>query len=341
MKLSDLILYRNQLQDQSLIPSFEATEHKFKEVMATISQFGEFASPTHQLEQDFQRLQSEFQSVESSLDQVKASVKRSIEILEPAYFQQSYQVYEHTINSHRQYGIYDQQRIEQDINIENYNKKVNHHILVNRQLAPTPEAKKIYRARVAMSASWEYPGMIIHPGLEPFILDMVGLDPLYLVDERHDLLKPCMQQFPESYQQRLRPYIIDEFADRPLLEKLPNQQFGVILAYNYFNYRPFELIKKYLMEIYTKLRPGGVLICTYNDCDRSAAVQLVENHFACYTPGFLIISLAESLGFEIVFKHHENGASTWAEFKKPGQRTTLRGGQTLAKILSKPVAKSK
>lgn len=341
MKLSDLILYRNQLQAQSLVPSSEATDHKFREVLATISQFGEFASPTHQLEQDFQQIQSCFQNFESSLDQIKASVKRSIEELEPSYFQQSYQVYEHTINSHKQYGIYDQQRILEDINIENYNNEVNHHILVNRQLSTTPETKKIYRARVAMASSWEYPGMIIHPGLEPFILDMVSLDPLYLVDERHDLLKPCMRQFPEIYQQRLRPYIIDEFADRPILEKLPDQQFGVVLAYNYFNYRPFELIKKYMMEIYSKLRPGGVFICTYNDCDRSAAVQLVEKQFACYTPGFLIVSLAESLGFETVFTHHENGASTWTEFKKPGQRTTQRGGQTLAKILPKQLAKSK
>jgi hypothetical protein len=33
---------------------------------------------------------------------------------------------------------------------------------------------------------------------------------------------------------------------------------------------------------------------------------------------------------------HLDGASTWIEVVKPGELTSLRGGQSLAKIVAKP-----
>jgi hypothetical protein len=104
------------------------------------------------------------------------------------------------------------------------------------------------------------------------------------------------------------------------------------LVYNYFNYRPFEVIKRYLIEIYQKLKPGGILIMTFNDCDRVSAVKLVENKFCSYTPGYLVRELGESLGYEIEFSWNDPGPSTWIEFKKPGTLNSIRGGQALAKI---------
>ena len=164
---------------------------------------------------------------------------------------------------------------------------------------------------------------------------MVGLDPLYLVDTHYDLLTPCMEKYPEAYQRRLRPYVINERATVPILHKIPDNQFGACLVYNFFNFRPLEVIKRYLEEILQKLRPGGTLIMTINDCDRDKGVMLVEQHYTCYTPGYLIINLAQSLGYELVIKWHDDGPSTWIELKRPGDLTSLRGGQTLAKIMPK------
>ena len=50
---------------------------------------------------------------------------------------------------------------------------------------------------------------------------------------------------------------------------------------------------------------------------------------------------AHHVGFEETFCYHDDGPNTWIEFRKPGESTSLRGGQTLAKILPKPVAESK
>jgi hypothetical protein len=136
----------------------------------------------------------------------------------------------------------------------------------------------------------------------------------------------------------LRPYVIREDQDQNILWQLPNNQFGVVLAWNYFNYRPFEVIRQYLTEIYTKLHPSGKLLMTYNDCDRWPGVVAVESSAGLYTPGSLIQSFAESLGFEQTFTYNNNGPWTWVEFTKPGEWDSLRGGQALAKILPKPVA---
>ena len=76
---------------------------------------------------------------------------------------------------------------------------------------------------------------------------------------------------------------------------------------------------------------------TFNDCDRSSAVLHVESMFCTYTPGYLIYELANTIGYEIEFVWHDNREITWVEFKKPGQLETLKGGQTLAKIVSKPL----
>jgi hypothetical protein len=113
------------------------------------------------------------------------------------------------------------------------------------------------------------------------------------------------------------------------------------LSFYLFNFRPLEIIKKYLTEIYKKLKPGGVLIMTINDCDREKAVRLVENYFACYTPGYLILDLVQSMGFEVISTWNNDGPSTWIELRNTGTLTSLRGGQTLAKIVSKDVANSK
>jgi hypothetical protein len=128
--------------------------------------------------------------------------------------------------------------------------------------------------------------------------------------------------------------VINE-ADEHILSALPNDQFGLIFAYNYFNFRPLELITRYLVEMYKKMRPGGMVIMTINDCDCAHSVELVEQKFMCYTPGRAICQAAESAGFDILYQHTGLGDLSWLELQRPGQISSLRGGQTLAKIVAR------
>jgi len=181
-------------------------------------------------------------------------------------------------------------------------------------------------------ADWHYPAAIIRPGLEDFISHLVANDPLYLIDEHKDLLAPAMNKFNQQYQNRLRPYVVTESAGTNILGRLPDNQFSFFLAYNYFDHKPLDIIKIYLEEIFEKLRPGGTLGMTFSDCDYTGAVSRVENRTGYYTPGRMIVEHCAKIGYTEIFKLVNNESSTWVELQKPGSLSSLRGGQTLAKI---------
>jgi hypothetical protein len=130
--------------------------------------------------------------------------------------------------------------------------------------------------------------------------------------------------------------VINDWADGPVLGKLPNNQFGAIFAYHYFNHKPMPIICKFLNEFYEKLRPGGSVIMTYNNCDLAHGVIRSEHVWMLYTPRRLIEQHAVSIGFELTEAYDGKGDVSWLEFRKPGDIASIRGGQTLAKVLVKP-----
>jgi hypothetical protein len=318
MKLSELVNYINQLDTLSTKDTAQRVDIELSKITHVVS------SSSIQLEQ-FHTLLAQRQTeidvalsqYESDLTALKHTLRELIATTEKPWFSESYRLYEQEmLHETTQY-------------------------ILDRRPEISADTLQFYRTRLTRYNSWHHAAMIIRPGREPFIHDLLASDPLYLVDESHDLLEPALGQFNEQYQQRLRPYTIQERSSETILGQLPKNQFGLVFAYNFFNFRPFEVLRQYLTEIYQKLRPGGVLVMTFNDCDRAKAVMLVEQHFCCYTPGYLVRELAQSLGYEIAFSWNNQGPSTWLELRKPGERPSLRGGQALAKIIPKPVAKSK
>lgn len=312
MKLSELVNYRNQLDAASV----EAISQQADRQMQTITYLVE-SQQVHslefvdRLEQKRQGVLNSFKALDTDLKILKLQLKQLIEAEEKPWFQESYRLYEQEmINETTEY-------------------------ILNRRPNITDETKQFYHNRLLRYNTWQHPAMIIRPGMEDYIGDLLASDPLYLVDESHDLLLPTLRQFNENYQSRLRTYTINERQKDPIYYKMPDSQFGLVFAYNYFNFRPFEMLKKHFAEIYQKLKPGGMFVFTFNDCDRDKAVMLVEQSFCCYTPGYLVKELAQSIGFEIHFTWSDLGPSTWLELKKPGQLQSLRGGQALAKVIPK------
>jgi len=308
MKLSELVAYRNQIDMQIVNDVKQQAQSELTKVIHLVeSQSVQLGNHTETLKEHFNEINLKFDQFRDNFYSLKDELDKIISEVEKPYFSKSYELYK---------GI---------------TKETDEQIL-NRRLTFNQETDLLLRARLKRYSSWKYPGMIIRPGLENFIDDLVMFDPLYLIDIRHTLLDPVMQKFTPEYRRRLRPYVITESEDHEILEKIPNGQFGFCFSYHFFNFKPFEIIKQYLEEIYQKLRPGGVLIMTFNDCDRAKAVILTEMNYSSYTPGNLVVALAERIGYEVLFKHHDDGPNTWIEFKKPGDLTSLRGGQTLAKI---------
>ena len=207
-----------------------------------------------------------------------------------------------------------------------------HHDAIMNSLRPIRHPELELRSKLKSQVDWRYPGMVIRSGIEDFIDSMVGHDPLYVVDTDQQMVNKVLGRFGSQYQNRLRDIVVEEKFDHEILEKIPNNQLGMCFVYNFFNHRTLDHINKYLTEIYNKLRPGGILIMSFNDCDRVPGVVLVEQHLACYTPGNLIIQMAKNIGYECFYTWHNDLANTYLEIQKPGRLESIRGGQSLARL---------
>lgn len=312
MKLSELVHYKNLLEKYTPddLPSVinGAAGHARHLILENDIQFPHL---TQKLNQDYQSILGSFDRFKNTIAEIQTEIQNLIDSIESEYFSKSYQLYE-------QFLCQD----EPDY-------------ILNRRLILTDETIDYLHGRIRFHGDWHYPAVILRPGLEDWVNDLVACDPLYLVDREIDMLTPAMNRFNPDYQRRLRIYLIQKSDDNQPLKYLPDGQMGFCLAYNFFNFKPFEVIRSYLEELYQKLRYGGTLAFTFNNCDRSGAVELVERNFMCYTPGRLLLALCESIGYQIVQTYQLDAACTWVEVCKPGKTVSVRGGQSLAKIVAK------
>lgn len=316
MKLSTLVSYLRHLETFDLTVGREILHQYMAPVLHQVTSHEiQFYDVTDQLIDNLNTIQDSVEKFDQTLGELKISLKKMIGELEPSYLANSYQLYSESAGHDTAEYILD------------------------RRFALPEEQQAYVLARILPHSNWKFPGLILRPGLEPWTEKLVGLDPLYVIDESWALLEPTKDKFNSEYASRLRFYLVDEFRnqdqDQPLLKSLPDSQLSFCLAYNFFHYKPFELIKTYLKEIFEKLRPGGVVAFTFNNCDLPGAVELAERNFMCYTPGVLICQVAELIGFEVVEQKNLTAATTWLELRKPGELATLRGGQALAKIVAK------
>jgi len=312
MKLSQLVHYLRELDkfqktqvlgnvDQVLSPWV----HK---VSSDPIQFNLFAE---QLVANYQTVVSNVAQFDATMQQLKNAAKEAIKANEPEYFANSENLY---FNDMCMFDTTDS--------------------ILNRRLDLNDETKKILSSRIALHTDWHYPGLIIRPGQEDWIDHLVSLDPLYVADNNLDLLAPIKSKFNPQYLNRLRMITINEKSE-DVLASVPNDQIYFCLAYYFFNFKPLSLVNRYIKSVYQKLRPGGVFAFTVNDCDRLGGVDLTERNYSCYTPLSMIVEFATSLGFEVQRRDEITSAVTWIELRKPGQASSLRGGQVLSMLVSK------
>ena len=321
MKLSELVAYRNHLSGFDVNTIQYTARHKLEEIVYNVQ--NSVIQPrafTQTLQEDQTRVITAFDHFSSTLVELISELDSMIETAEKTQYAESTRLYNEEV---ARYGRLD----------EPTNKKVNQQIL-DRRMPMTADVQQMISNRIKSYVDWKYPGLIIRPGIETFISDLVALDPLYLVDYSTELLQPALSTFPEEYQRRLRVYEQDPCSSN-VLDALPDNQFGMCLAFNFFEFTPLEVVEQYLRNIFNKLRPGGILAMTFNDCDRAHCVALVEKNFCFYTPGQRVKATAKSIGYRQMFSWTDMGNLTWLELRKPGELESIRGGQTLAKIVNK------
>ena len=206
-----------------------------------------------------------------------------------------------------------------------------------RQLYVPKEAVEPFLSRIGRYVDWRYPVLEFGCRDGEMTKHLVAGDPLYITDNYQEFLDNTMNQFDEQYRNRIRSYLIHDFAVNSTntvqidFSMLPQEQFGFVFSFNYFNYRSIQGFKDYLTEIFKLLRPGGVMMFTYNNADLGQAAAYAENYFMSYMPKSLLIPLVSSLGFDVVADFDYTTLS-WLEIRKPGELKTIKAHQALAEI---------
>lgn len=312
MILSQLVHYRTQLDRLSPKDTDETVRiHAGPSLHWVEDNNIQYPALTKKIRAGYAKIHQAYSAYDDTIAKIRSQIQQDIDALEPKYFAESYRLYE-----------------------EDFAHDSAEYTLA-RNISLDPAIVDYLNARIKVHGDWRNAGMIIRPAHEPWIEHLVACDPLYLVDQSSELILPAMSKFNEQYQNRLRSYSIRESVTDPILDRIPDEQFGFCLAYNFFNYKPFDILNCYLTEIFDKLHPGGTLAFTFNNCDRRGGVELVERSFMCYTPGNLVTALCEKIGFEITEQSQLDDACAWLEVRKPGQFQTLRGGQSLARVVAK------
>lgn len=184
---------------------------------------------------------------------------------------------------------------------------------------------------------WHYPTLEIGPGRGDWTDILIAGDPLYIVDIRQEYIDVTLSKFNDVYRRRIRPYIVKrgEGEDFANLSNLPQGQFGFIFSWNVFNYFTLPEVKSYLRESYELLRPGGVMMFSYNNCDIPICAYNVEVGFKAWMTKNLLIEICTSSGFEIINTQSVTGCDEihWVEIKRPGKLRTVKAHQALGKIL--------
>ena len=172
MKLSELVAFRNRLNEMPVSIAKEAAQSKLDILMHMIAQpaeqsMAQLTEPfTPTLGAEIKDIQTAFAKLDNTVEQIKQQVQNQITEKERFWFQESYKLFE----------------------IAELTEKTDQ-ILYGRAPAgekneKTLAAEEILLARLSACADWRFPGMIIRPGLEKFVDTMVGCDPLYIIDRK-------------------------------------------------------------------------------------------------------------------------------------------------------------
>lgn len=212
----------------------------------------------------------------------------------------------------------------------------NRYLQNTRHVALNEETLTTIKSRIFVNANFQYPALQFGCNSieEQLTRDIAANDPLYLCDFNIEQIDYVASQFNATFNQRIRKYVLPDDS----FSVLPQGQFGLILSWMIFNYADLSVIKRYLERMMLLLRPGGVHIFSYNNCEFLESYQLADKGWMSYVTKSDLLEVCKGLGYEIVNSydiHHgryDYERISWLEIKKPGDLKSAKRKQVIGEI---------
>lgn len=324
MTLKELVKYRNLLE--SILADNEVNQPVFHELAKFNSKINSAKIDFKDIKQNMfstqEKLQENLHDLYTDLNRFIDELNKQIANHEPSYHKKSEKIW-----------LADSKKsMETKEHSYNYG-----HLFINPPYQKAEESipKQAFVGAMLKYVNFKWPGLEIGPITGELTKNLVSLDPLYLGDNSKDRFSKIKQLWNPQYQRRLRYYVFNDSAENPL-RALPANQLGFIVSVDWFNFKPQKIIHKYVKSAFDILSPGGVMLFTYNNCNYPKAIDKVDEMHYTYTNGHTLKEFCKSAGFEIVSSYDGEKEIdwyvSWLEIKKPGELTSLRGGQNVALI---------
>lgn len=213
----------------------------------------------------------------------------------------------------------------------------NHENRLVRNYKINDDSKEVLIKRLRGYTDFHYPVLEFGCRSGTYTNYLVAGDPLYIVDLNQRFIDVTLEQFSEVYRNRVRPYVVDLITpEKNNLNKLPQNQFGFIFSWEFFNYLPLSILECYLVQFYDLLRPGGAALIRFNNGDSSLGANSAETRWQSYISGKELVDSCKRIGFELLELVNVNlGETSWIEIKRPGKLKTVKASQSLGAIKDK------
>lgn len=177
------------------------------------------------------------------------------------------------------------------------------------------ELQNIILGQIKKYINFQYPGLEITPRSKIWTKNITGMDPLFIASKDLDVVDKVTSQFVPVYKRRIRVYHYED-TDFSLL---PQNTFGFIFSWSYFEHLPYDIIDKYLANVYDLLLPGGTMLLSYADCLLEKTAKQFNNNNYCYMTKELLEGVANKNGLDLIEDHCYQFRNSWALLRKAGE----------------------
>lgn len=185
-------------------------------------------------------------------------------------------------------------------------------------------------AKIRAFTDWKYPCLEIGPGNGTWTDNLVGSDPLYLIDIHKEYVDKTLSNFTDIFAKRIRTYFVGEMHGKETFDysELPTDQIGLIFSWAVLDFHPIEDIAIFLQQCSRILRPGGTLIFSYNDCEYLEGMRLFEKKEKTYMTKNMLVELSKKSSLDVESFHtNKNQNNFWVVIKKSGTLKSIKKSQ--------------